>query len=447
MKLKKAILEVMDTDLLRGVLYTLEIEAEDHRSRDSMITALSRSKHAPAEKLIEFIGEVQVKDVCKMVGVDSRGRRGVLIDRLLESGSEKDPQVEEEPTPDGGAAPSSTKWKVGKQKTVDYRHEGEKRKNIPPAKMAGEGKVPKVEKVKYHYNPHLPPVLRFDPDGTADKYPDLIAQAGKRFLNPEEQKFLAEALQQQEPWLEWAGKKEQHEKRHFEVDPVALHIHERVSAKACIRAAMREDPQRDLFADPEQPYKEAVQFYRHDIDWANRLILGDSLQVMSSLAKREGLAGKIQLIYMDPPYGIKFASNFQPEVGKRDVKDKEEDLSREPEMVKAYRDTWNLGVHSYISYLRNRLLISRELLSEDGSIFVQISHENIHRIKLLLDEIFLPENSISVISFRTSAPLDADFLPRSCDYLLWYAKDISKSKFNPLMEEKAFGLGTNYMWI
>jgi len=435
MKLKKAILEVMDTDLLRGVLYTLEIEAEDRRSRDSMITALSRSKHAPAEKLIEFIGEVQVKDVCKMVGVDSRGRRGVLIDRLLESGSEKGPQVEEEPTPDGGAAPSSPKWKVGKQKTVDYRHEGEKRKNIPPAKMAGEGKVPKVEKVKYHYNPHLPPVLRFDPEGTPDKYPDLIIQAGKRSLNPEEQKLLAEALQQQEPWLEWTGKKEQHDKRFFEVDPVALHIHERVSAQACIRAALRQDAQRDLFADPEQPYKEAVQFYLHDVDWANRLILGDSLHVMSSLAKREGLTGKVQMIYIDPPYGIKFASNFQPEVGHRDVKEKEQDLTRELEMVRAYRDTWNLGVHSYLSYMRDRLMVARNLLADTGSVFVQISGENIHRVRHLLDEIFGASNHIETISYRTkNMTLGGVFLEGVYDYLIWYARDKGNAKFRRVYE-------------
>ena len=143
----------------------------------------------------------------------------------------------------------------------------------------------------------------------------------------------------------------------------------RVSAQAIVRQALREDVQRDLFADPQQSYRDAVQFYRHDVDWANRLILGDSLQVMASLAEREQLKGKVQMIYLDPPYGIKFASNFQPEVGKRDVKDKEEDLTREPEMVKAYRDTWTLGIHSYLAYLRDRLAMARELLTDSGSIF------------------------------------------------------------------------------
>jgi adenine-specific DNA-methyltransferase len=141
------------------------------------------------------------------------------------------------------------------------------------------------------------------------------------------------------------------EARRFEVDPVALHIHERVSAQAILKVAARRDVTRDLFADPQQEYHEVVQFYQHDIDWTNRMILGDSLQVMASLARREDLAGKVQMIYIDPPYGIKFASNFQPEVGKRDVKDKESDMIREPEMVKAYRDTWHLGVHSYLAWI------------------------------------------------------------------------------------------------
>ena len=128
---------------------------------------------------------------------------------------------------------------------------------------------------------------------------------------------------------------------------------------------------RDLFADPQQEYRQAVQFYQHDVDWSNRLILGDSLQVMASLAQREDLAGKVQMIYIDPPYGIKFGSNFQPEIGQRDVKDTEPNLSREPETIKAYRDTWLLGTHSYLAYLRDRMHAARALLHQSGSIFVQ----------------------------------------------------------------------------
>src|SRR5206468_2868542 len=170
--------------------------------------------------------------------------------------------------------------------------------------------------------------------------------------------------------------------------------------------------------DPQQPYQQAVQFYKHDVDWANRLILGDSLQVMASLARREELAGRVQMIYMDPPYGIRFASNFQPQVGQRDVKDRDADATREPEMVKAYRDTWTLGIHSYLSYLRDRLMVARELLADSGSIFVQISDENVHRVRILLDELFTPENFVSIIAFRKTSNLTAEFLPTSTDFIL-----------------------------
>lgn len=229
---------------------------------------------------------------------------------------------------------------------TDLRHPDAKRKNNPPALIAAEGIVPVIAKAKYEYNPHLPPVLRFDQAGKPDALPDLLAKARKGPLSDEETRTIAAALKNHEPLLEWTGKRE---KKAFEVDPVALHIHERVSTRAILKVAARQDVTRDLFADPEQDYHEAVQFYKHDVDWSNRLVLGDSLQVMSSLARREDLAGKVQMMYMDPPYGIKFASNFQPEVGKRDVKDKQEDLTREPEMVRAYRDTWHLGIHSYLA--------------------------------------------------------------------------------------------------
>ena len=263
-------------------------------------------------------------------------------------------------------------------KVTDYRFPEATRKNNPPAKIAAEGHVPLVPKAEYTYSPRRPPELRFDPTGRTDELPELLAIARQRKLTEAEAWALAEALRVHEPWLEWAGKREA---RSFAVDPVALHIHERVSAQAILKVAAREDVNRSLFADPEQEYNEAVQFYKHDVDWSNRLILGDSLQVMSSLARREDLAGKVQMIYIDPPYGIKFASNFQPEIGKREVKDKETDLTREPEMVKAYRDTWTLGVHSYLAYLRDRLIAAKELLADTGSIFVQIGDENVHRVR------------------------------------------------------------------
>ena len=309
---------------------------------------------------------------------------------------------------------------------TDYRHSGEKRTNNPPARIAGEGKVPKVEKVRYAYSPHLPPVLRFDPTGRADRISEeieaILRRAEKGPLSGDEVTRVREAVAHYQPWLEWAGKREQHEKGWFEVDPVALHIHERVSAQAIVRTAMREDVQRSLFADPEQPYQQAVQFYRHSVDWANRVILGDSLQVMSSLARRENLAGKVQMIYMDPPYGIKFRSNFQPAISKLNVEEKETDLTRQPEMVRAFRDTWNLGVHSYLPYLRERLLIARELLKTSGSILLQIGDANLHRAKAMLDEIFGPENGIGVITLKKTHHQESVLLPNVVDYILWYAR-------------------------
>lgn len=318
----------------------------------------------------------------------------------------------------------------------DYRHPEATRKNNPPAKIAAEGYVPLVPKAEYLYSPRRPPELRFDPTGRADELPELLAKATKRKLTEVEAWVLAGALRVHEPWLEWAGKRET---KSFAVDPVALHIHERVSAQAILKVAAREDVNRSLFADPEQEYNEAVQFYKHDVDWSNRLILGDSLQVMSSLARREDLAGKVQMIYIDPPYGIKFASNFQPEIGKRDVKDKETNLTREAEMVKAYRDTWTLGVHSYLAYLRDRLIVAKELLNDSGSIFVQISDENLHRVRTLLDEVFAPANFIAQITIKKTTGSTADFIPGSCDYLLWYARNRELTKFRQLFTVKQPG--------
>jgi adenine-specific DNA-methyltransferase len=340
--------------------------------------------------------------------------------------------------------------KKAKTKTAvsDYRHEEAKRKNNPPAKIASEGVVPPLPKAQYVYSPRLPPSLRFDESATADNLPELLTSATSRVLTRDEARLIGEALRNREPWLEWAGKQEE---QSFAVDPVALHIHERISAQAILRLAARLDIQRDLFADPQQQYHEAVQFYQHDIDWSNRLILGDSLQVMSSLAKREDLAGRVQTIFIDPPYGIKFRSNFQPEVGKREVSSKEQDLTREPEMIKAYRDTWSLGIHSYLSYLRDRLTICKELLADEGSVFIQIGDENVHLVREILDEIFGRQNFISQIAF-TKAPGGLESgkqLSARLDYLLWYARDANRYKFNSLFGERldATAVGFNVITL
>ena len=319
---------------------------------------------------------------------------------------------------------------------TDYRHDEATRKNNPPAKIAAEGTIPLMPKIKYEYSPRLAPALRFDSTGHADRLPELLEKAQRQPLTSAEATQLAEALRNQEPWLEWANKRE---KRWFEVDPVALHIHERVSPQAILRVAARQDIEPSLFGDPQQAYHEAVQFYQHEIPWTNRVVLGDSLQVMTSLSRREDLAGKVQMIYMDPPYGIRFGSNFQPEVGKRDVKDKEQDLTREPEMVKAYRDTWHLGLHSYLSYLRDRFVVARELLSDSGSIFVQIGDENIHKVRDVMDEIFGRWNFVSEIAFATTTGFSSDYLANVTDHILWFAKDAEALKFTSLYRTKVPG--------
>ncbi len=321
---------------------------------------------------------------------------------------------------------------------ADYRYEA-KRTNIPPAGLAAQGKLESPQRIRYEYDPHRPPVLRFDGAGAADRLPELLAAARQRTLTDEEVSLLNTALASHQPWLEWAGKRE---KRWFDVEPVALHIHERIAAQAIVKVAARQDVQRDLFADPKLTYREAVQFYQHDMDWANRMILGDSLQVMASLARRENLAGRVQTIYIDPPYGIKFASNFQPEVGKRKVEDKESDLTREPEMVKAYRDTWTLGVHSYLAYLRDRLIVAKELLSDSGSIFMQISDENLHRVRAVMDEVFGAENFVSLITVKKTGGMGEARIDNISDYLIWYAKNFDGMKYNPLYIAKDLSEGT-----
>ena len=307
----------------------------------------------------------------------------------------KQPEAETESTP----TPS---------KSVESIQHGAKRRHIPPAGLEAEGRIAESPAVRYEYNPHLPPVLRFSDDpANADELPELLRKAKQEPLSDSEAQTLADALRKHEPWMEWSGKRE---KPWFEVDPSPLHIHERVSTQAILKVLAREPVQRSLFADPEMEYHEAVKFYLHDVDWSNRMILGDSLQVMASLARREDLAGKVQTIYFDPPYGIRFSSNFQPRLGQRDVKDRQADLTREPEMVKAYRDTWTLGVHSYLAYLRDRLAMAKELLTDSGSIFVQIGDENLHRVRMLMDEVFGVDNFAAFHFFSNNRrPSDESF--------------------------------------
>ena len=240
-----------------------------------------------------------------------------------------------------------------------------------------------------------------------------------------------------DPQLFWAGKAEH---TSFEVPTVSLHVHERVDPRTIIEAVRKRNgagTQASLFESPEEnpPIRQAIDFYRHRHNWSNRLVAGDSLLVMNSLLTKEGLGGQVQMVYIDPPYGIRYGSNFQPFVNNRDVTDgKDEDLTQEPETIRAFRDTWELGIHSYLTYLRDRLLLARELLTDTGSCFVQIGDENVHRVGTVMDEVFGAENRVATISYATTSGSSAKTLPEVADYLLWYAKDKARVKYRQLYE-------------
>ena len=219
-------------------------------------------------------------------------------------------------------------------------------------------------------------------------------------------------------------------------------VHERIDPLTIIQALRKKEEkptvqlQLSFFEGPDEnpPLREAIEFYKHKHQWSNRLIAGDSLLVMNSLLEKEGMAGSVQMIYIDPPYGIKYGSNFQPFVNKRDVKDgKDEDLSQEPETIKAFRDTWELGIHSYLTYLRDRLLLARELLSQRGSLFVQISDKNLHHLREILDEVFGKNNQCPTIVWKKASP-ESSTIRNSFNYIVWYAKDLSKLKVHRLFK-------------
>jgi len=296
-----------------------------------------------------------------------------------------------------------------KKKPIEqYAHKGKQRANNPPVGLVTQATDKESGKKTYSYDPHL------------------------------------------DPQLVWAGKAE---RTSFEVPTVSLHVHERIDPRTIVEAVRKRngsnDQQMSLFQSPGEnpPLREAIEFYKHPHNWSNRLIAGDSLLVMNSLLEKEGMAGQVQMIYIDPPYGIRYGSNFQPFVNKRNIKDgSDEDLTQEPEMIKAFRDTWELGIHSYLAYLRDRFLLARELLSESGSVFAQISDDNVHHLREVMDEVFGGNNFVTLISFKTTSSLGGSLLGKSCDYLLWYAKDSQHVKYRNLFKPRSYedDIGNRY---
>jgi adenine-specific DNA-methyltransferase len=282
---------------------------------------------------------------------------------------------------------------AAKRKEVgDYRHEQATRLNNPTAALAREDLAPVPERA-YQFDPHLTPELA------------------------------------------WAGKAEETELR---VEAPSIHVHERLSTEAILKAARQENAQIALFADPGLDRATQVEFYEHEMGWANRLILGDSLVAMTSLLERERMAGQVQLVYIDPPYGINFNSNFQARISNRTPKETDDEtVTREPEQIQAYRDTWQLGIHSYLTYLRERLVATRELLKDSGSIVVQIGPDNMHLVRVLLDEVFGPQNHCATITVAKTSQVTAALLPEVSDFLLWYARDKGQVAYNQLYEARA----------
>lgn len=344
--------------------------------------------------------------------------------------------------------------KADPKQVLSYRH-GETRANNPEVGMVHAASDPDQPKTEWQYDPHLDPALQFD---SARASIETLIDDALASDDPETMRMaLTELKRLQAPYLNWTGKAE---RTSFEIDTVSLHVHERVDPATILanvskrlkgKNGAEKWRQSDLFSAPFEnlPLRQALDFYSHEKGWSNRLVTGDSLLVMNSLLTKESMGGKVQTVFIDPPYGVKYGSNFQPFTNKRAVKDRvDNDLTQEPEMIKAFRDTWELGIHSFLTYLRDRISLAKDLLSQSGSIFVQISDENLHHVREILDEVFGAENFCSVITFQKTAAVSSPDAKTKVvgtlgDYVVWYAKDISSVKYNQLYLEKSFGVGAS----
>src|SRR5438105_4638206 len=362
--------------------------------------------------------------------------------------------------------PKRTSRIKAKPKTEVYKHPEAELLLRPEVGTQAQFRKKKLPK-KYRYDDSLSPVMEWDGQNSARVMGEwllaMIEQASRleaphTFSEPQQLKDssgavvatvtgLQDAVQQlkriERPFLNWAGKAE---RLSFDVPTLPLFVHERLSTKAILETLKGHKRDRqfsmfDLFGTEEHSVTDQVlRAYEYKDDWTNRMILGDSLVVMNSLLQYEGLGGQVQMIYIDPPYGVKFGSNFQPFIRKRDVKHNDDaDMTREPEMVQAYRDTWELGLHSYLTYIRDRLLLARELLTPSGSAFVQISDENLHHLREVMDEVFGAENFAGIIAFKKASSQTSELLTSTSDFLLWYGRDRSRVKYRQLYLDKALG--------
>ncbi len=370
------------------------------------------------------------------------------------------------PKQPAASAPAPRAKKHGARGIVDtvradsYEHPEAKNVMRPEAGQQATFKKRRAPKT-YAYDSSLDPALSWDGQNAARERGEALIRAIQEAKTLGEARAAADQLAAlSQPFLNWSGKAE---RLSFDVPTLPLFVHEKLSTEAIIDTLRhhRRDEQEgvmslDLFGDEQKSIRDRhVGAYEHQGAWVNRMVLGDSLVVMSSLLEYEGMGGQVQMIYIDPPYGVKFGSNFQPFVRKRDVKHNDDgDMTREPEMVQAYRDTWELGLHSYLTYLRDRLLVARELLTESGSVFVQISDENLHHVREIVEEVFGASNFVSVISFlKTSALNSPDAkltrIATNNDYLVWYAKDLTRMKFRQVYRTKgdlSAGVGS-FDWI
>jgi adenine-specific DNA-methyltransferase len=416
---KRTILQSLSRSVLLETARTFEVPGLSNKKREDIVDALVRIRSLPVEDILSTLQVGELKELCREFEIKPASlRKNDIIKVLSADGNATKPQKENtsvKPVKKTNTIEVVTRKEKshmarnnsGNQKDIEqYTHETQERLNNPPVGLVTPDTDKDLGKKQYQYDPHL------------------------------------------DPQLVWAGKAEH---TSFEVPTVSLHVHERIDPKRIIEQVRKEEKQEaeqmSLFAAQERPLREAVEFYKHKDGWTNRLIAGDSLLVMNSLLEKEGMGEKVQMVFFDPPYGIKYGSNFQPFVNKRDVKDgKDEDLSSEPETIKAFRDTWELGIHSYLSYLRDRLYLAKGLLSETGSCFVQISDENVHRVRVIMDEVFGPQNFRCLIAFRTTTGKAAGYLDTTNDFLVWYGKSDNTQFHRPFIP-RSYKDDYNLRWV